>query len=146
MQKYTVNQFLVNNVLSWVQSGEIAIPEIQRPFVWKSSKVRGEMMHFDTKKLPLMAGENKMMPQEYLFVGIDDFSRELYAAIMPDKTQYSSAMFLAQVIEECPYMIEIAYSDNGKEYKGKEDHTFVEMCRTRYQTEVHPDQNSPNQR
>jgi len=88
----------------------------------------GEMMHFDTKKLPLLAGENKMMPQEYLFVGIDDFSRELYAAIMPDKTQYSSAMFLAQVTEECPYLIEIAYSDNGKEYKGKEDHTFVEMC------------------
>lgn len=43
MQKYTVNQFLVNNVLSWVQSGEIAIPEIQRPFVWKSSKVRDLM-------------------------------------------------------------------------------------------------------
>jgi len=40
MQKYSVNQFIISNVLSWVQSGEIAIPEIQRPFVWDSIKVR----------------------------------------------------------------------------------------------------------
>lgn len=40
MQKYSVNQFLVSNILSWVQSGEIAIPEIQRPFVWDTTKVR----------------------------------------------------------------------------------------------------------
>jgi|GEM_PF-114815 len=40
MQKYSVNQFIISNVLSWVQSGEIAIPEIQRPFVWDSTKVR----------------------------------------------------------------------------------------------------------
>jgi len=40
MQKYSVNQHLIENVLSWVSTGEIAIPEIQRPFVWDSSKVR----------------------------------------------------------------------------------------------------------
>ena len=43
MQKYTVNQYLIENILSWVTSGEIAIPEIQRPFVWDSSKVRDLM-------------------------------------------------------------------------------------------------------
>jgi len=40
MQKYSVNQHQIENLLSWVTSGEIAIPEIQRPFVWDSSKVR----------------------------------------------------------------------------------------------------------
>ncbi len=40
MQKYSVNQQLIETVLAWVKSGEIAIPEIQRPFVWDSSKVR----------------------------------------------------------------------------------------------------------
>lgn len=40
MQKYAVNQQLIETVLAWVNSGEIAIPEIQRPFVWDSSKVR----------------------------------------------------------------------------------------------------------
>lgn len=43
MQKYSVNQYQVGNILNWVQSGEIAIPEIQRPFVWSSTKVRDLM-------------------------------------------------------------------------------------------------------
>ena len=43
MQKYSVNQHLIETLLSWVNSGEIAIPEIQRPFVWDSSKVRDLM-------------------------------------------------------------------------------------------------------
>lgn len=43
MQKYSVNQHLVETILAWVNSGEIAIPEIQRPFVWDSSKVRDLM-------------------------------------------------------------------------------------------------------
>ena len=38
--KYSVSQLQVETILSWIKSGEIAIPEIQRPFVWKSSKVR----------------------------------------------------------------------------------------------------------
>ena len=43
MQKYAVNQQLIETLLVWVNSGEIAIPEIQRPFVWDSSKVRDLM-------------------------------------------------------------------------------------------------------
>jgi hypothetical protein len=40
MDKYTVAQHSVGNVLNWVETGKIAIPEIQRPFVWSSTKVR----------------------------------------------------------------------------------------------------------
>jgi hypothetical protein len=40
VQKYSVNQHLIETILAWVNSGEIAIPEIQRPFVWDASKVR----------------------------------------------------------------------------------------------------------
>ena len=43
MQKYSVNQHLIETFLAWVNSDEIAIPEIQRPFVWDSSKVRDLM-------------------------------------------------------------------------------------------------------
>lgn len=42
-QKYAVNQHLIETLLAWVKSGEIAIPEIQRPFVWDSTKVRDLM-------------------------------------------------------------------------------------------------------
>ena len=40
MAKYSVHQQPVETLLSWIKSGDIAIPEIQRPFVWKSAKVR----------------------------------------------------------------------------------------------------------
>jgi hypothetical protein len=39
-QKYSVNQQSISVLLAWVEAGEIAIPEIQRPFVWSTSKVR----------------------------------------------------------------------------------------------------------
>lgn len=42
-QKYSVNQYQIGAVLSYVKQGEIAIPEIQRPFVWDSSQVRDLM-------------------------------------------------------------------------------------------------------
>lgn len=37
---YSVTTFSVQNILGFIDSGEIAIPEIQRPFVWDSTKVR----------------------------------------------------------------------------------------------------------
>ena len=94
-----------------------------------NKKYPGEMVHVDTKRLPLLAGESTSEPREYLFVGIDDYSRELYAVIMPDKTQYSAEAFLEQMLDECPYTIEQIYSDNGKEYKGAQDHAFMVKCK-----------------
>jgi hypothetical protein len=43
MQRYTVHQYAVNNILNWIQEKEIVVPEIQRPFVWDSTKVRDLM-------------------------------------------------------------------------------------------------------
>ncbi|MBY0346363.1 MAG: DUF262 domain-containing protein [Neisseriaceae bacterium] len=43
MQKYSVYQHLIENILAWVNTGEIGIPEIQRPFVWDAAKVRDLM-------------------------------------------------------------------------------------------------------
>ena len=39
-QRYSVTPHPIQTLLTWVQSGEIAIPEIQRPFVWKATQVR----------------------------------------------------------------------------------------------------------
>ena len=103
-----------------------------------------KMVHVDTKRLPLLKGQKSTDKREYFFVAIDDFwlrpnfdliasqsllftsySRELYAAIMPDKTANSVAKFLLEdVIKPCPYLIECVYSDNGTEYKGTLHHPF----------------------
>ena len=40
IQRYSVNQHPIQTLLTWINSGEIAIPEIQRPFVWSGAKVR----------------------------------------------------------------------------------------------------------
>ncbi len=39
-QRYSVIQPPIETLLTWIKSGEIAIPEIQRPFVWDATKVR----------------------------------------------------------------------------------------------------------
>lgn len=39
-QRYSVTPHPIETLLTWVKSGEIAIPEIQRPFVWEPAKVR----------------------------------------------------------------------------------------------------------
>ncbi|MXW54178.1 MAG: DUF262 domain-containing protein [Gammaproteobacteria bacterium] len=39
-QRYSVTPHPISTLLAWVNSGEIAIPEIQRPFVWDATKVR----------------------------------------------------------------------------------------------------------
>lgn len=89
----------------------------------------GEMLHSDNTLLPKLKGNIPLSKPERLFVAIDDFSRELYAAILPDKTQFSSATFLKQVLEECPYTIEVCYTDNGTEYKGNpKEHLFMQLC------------------
>lgn len=43
IQQYSVNQHPIQTLLTWIESGEIAIPEIQRPFVWNATKVRDLM-------------------------------------------------------------------------------------------------------
>ncbi len=40
IQRYSVTPHPIETLLTWVKSGEIAIPEIQRPFVWDATKVR----------------------------------------------------------------------------------------------------------
>ncbi len=39
-QRYSVAPHPIETLLTWVKSGDIAIPEIQRPFVWDATKVR----------------------------------------------------------------------------------------------------------
>jgi uncharacterized protein with ParB-like and HNH nuclease domain len=40
MSKYSVHQHSVDSLLGLVRSEQIAIPELQRPFIWNSTQVR----------------------------------------------------------------------------------------------------------
>lgn len=39
-ENYNVSQYSINAILGLIEAGQFAIPEIQRPFVWKRSQVR----------------------------------------------------------------------------------------------------------
>ena len=43
MARYEVNNYAVETLLNNIKTGDIAIPEMQRPFVWDSTKVRDLM-------------------------------------------------------------------------------------------------------
>lgn len=42
-----------------------------------------------TERLSLLEGETQTKAMEYFFVATDDFSREIFTAIMPDKSSLS---------------------------------------------------------
>ena len=70
IQRSSVNQAPIATLLTWINSEEIAIPEIQRPFVWNSAKVRdfidslysgfpvGYLITWRTPDVRLKNGEN----------------------------------------------------------------------------------------
>ena len=39
-QRYSVTLQPIETLLTWIKSGDVAIPEIQRPFVWEATKGR----------------------------------------------------------------------------------------------------------
>lgn len=87
------------------------------------------MAHPNTKRLPLLQNQKATNLREYLFVAIDDFFRELYSAILPDRTTASAARFLLRDVIACfPYTVECAYFDNGMEYRGNVAHPFAVAC------------------
>jgi transposase InsO family protein len=84
----------------------------------------GEMVHTDSSLLPLLRGEAMVTPREYLYVFVDDYSRFLFADILPDQTSWSAAIALDEAMIMMPFDIEVMYSDNGKEFK----RAFRELC------------------
>jgi transposase InsO family protein len=84
----------------------------------------GEMVHTDSSMLPLIRGEAAVTPREYLYVFVDDYSRFLFADILPDQTSWSAAICLDEALIMMPFEILVMYSDNGKEFKK----AFKELC------------------
>lgn len=84
----------------------------------------GEMVHTDSSMLPLLRGEAITTSREYLYIFVDDYSRWLFADILPDQTSWSATITLDEAIIMFPFEIQTVYSDNGKEFK----RAFRELC------------------
>lgn len=91
-EKYSVLDYTVEQILNFIKSNEIAIPEIQRPFVWKGAQVRD-----------LIDSLYKGYPTGYLIVSkspdlkLKDGTLAIGKKIMIDGQQRVTAMMTALV-------------------------------------------------
>lgn len=89
-EKYTVSTLSVETILGYIKSNEIAIPEIQRPFVWKPKQVRDLIDSLYTG-----------YPTGYLIISqnpdlrLKDGSRAVGKKIMIDGQQRTTALMTA---------------------------------------------------
>lgn len=91
--------------------------------------IPGELVHGDTKRLePIPGLPMRSLRREVLFIAIDDCTRYLVADILPDKTMWSSVLFLEQTTLRAPFLTYCYYTDNGGEYKGARDHAVSAFC------------------
>jgi len=92
----------------------------------------GELVHGDTKRLPTVNEKGKfrkpLIKSEVLYVWIDDYSRWLMADILPDRSMWSSSVFLDVMVVRSPFSIQCLYSDNGGEFRGNNTHAYVAGC------------------
>lgn len=95
MAKYTVQQHAVDTLLAWVKSGQIAIPEMQRPFVWTSIKVR-DLVDSLYQGYPI----GYLITWQSVDVGLKDGSVAGHKQILIDGQQRITAMTAALVGQE----------------------------------------------
>ncbi len=93
--KYSINDERISTLLTWVRSGEIAIPEIQRPFVWKSTKVR-DLMDSLLQGYPV----GYMIVWRNPDVKLKDGSRSTGKRILIDGQQRMTALMAALIGQE----------------------------------------------
>lgn len=92
MAKYSVHQQPVDTLLSWVKSGQVAIPEMQRPFVWDSTKVR-DLLDSLYNGFPI----GYLITWQSADVGLRDGSKSAFRQILIDGQQRITAMTAALV-------------------------------------------------
>lgn len=106
-----------------------ALKELSRKIYRYEKDYPGQLIHFDTKSLRRVRHESSKAKSECLFIAIDDYSRYLFADILPRKNMESAAIFLTTFLSVSPFPVECVYSDNGSEFKGSESHDFMFACR-----------------
>lgn len=92
MSKYIVQQHSVETLLTWVKTGQIAIPEMQRPFVWDSTKVR-DLLDSLYNGFPI----GYLITWQSADVGLKDGTKSAFRQILIDGQQRITAMTAALV-------------------------------------------------
>ena len=106
IQRYSVNQHPIQTLLTWIESDEIAIPEIQRPFVWNAAKVRDfiDSLYFGYPVGYLIAWRN---PSVRLKDGSESAGKRILIDGQQRVTALLAAMLGRQVVNKSYRMVRI---------------------------------------
>ena len=107
IQRYSVNQHPIQALLTWIESDEIAIPEIQRPFVWNAAKVRDfiDSLYFGYPVGYLIAWRN---PSVRLKDGSDSSGKRILIDGQQRVTALLAAMLGRQIVDKSYKKVRIA--------------------------------------
>ena len=107
IQRYSVNQHPVQTLLTWIDSDEIAIPEIQRPFVWNAAKVRDfiDSLYFGYPVGYLIAWRN---PSVRLKDGTDSAGKRILIDGQQRVTALLAAMLGQSIVDKSYRKVRIA--------------------------------------
>lgn len=84
----------VSKLIEEIEGGEIGVPDIQRPFVWKNSKVR-DLFDSMFRGFPvgyLLFWENER-PEEQRFIGVDTKHRKIPRLLIVDGQQRLTSLY-----------------------------------------------------
>ena len=94
-QRFKTPQFGLKRL---AKIGQTIQERLKRAAKRYSKSYPGELVHFDTKRLPLLKGQFANEPRDYLFVAIDDFSRECIPISFPIKLSTAPFAFLQALL------------------------------------------------
>ena len=133
--RYSLHHCSIDTLLGWIRSKEIAIPEIQRPFVWSANKVRdlidslyhgypvGYLVTWPKSEVPLRGGQasdrerilidgqQRTMALQAALLGKDVLTKKykyqrIQIAFHPDKEHFATAT--KSICEDSAWISDIA--------------------------------------
>lgn len=104
---------LTRVVRKWIQ------PELRKRAVRKlqpyaRAEYPGQKVQVDVKYVPSYCVANGQ--KYYQYTAVDEYSRWTYRELYDEHSTYSSAQFLANLVQKCPFPIREIQTDNGPEF------------------------------
>ena len=88
------------------------------------------MVHFDTKRLPLLKGESPKKTMSICSLESMIFQENCLLRFCRIKLNTPVRNFFLKLSMNAAYTIEQVYSDNGLEYRGiEQNHAFMKLCK-----------------
>ena len=130
-EKYSVHDYAVEQILNFIKSNEIAIPEIQRPFVWKG------------RNMPKKLSHKKTLLSTFSLIRIQNFHFSYFIPFCNSWTHRSGWFYFAFFNKDCHHWLLAAKSQEQFPVDNKMRREWYLSPVLRYQNEQNQDDSFP---